>query len=116
MIWYTYMLGNDYDNKVSWHLHLGFPGGIVIKDPLPMQELQETWVLFLAWEEPLESGHGNSLQYSCLKNSMDRGTWQATAEGVTKESDTTEHTRKAHNTSITPHNSLSFFFWGCDNM
>ena len=23
-------------------------------------------------------GHGNSLQYSCLENSMDRGAWQAT--------------------------------------
>ena len=22
-------------------------------------------------------GHGNPLQYSCLKNPMDRGTWQA---------------------------------------
>ena len=23
-------------------------------------------------------GHGNPLQYSCLKNPMDRGAWQAT--------------------------------------
>ena len=29
-------------------------------------------------------GHGNPLQYSCLKNHMDRGTWQATVHGVTK--------------------------------
>ena len=29
-------------------------------------------------------GNGNPLQYSCLKNSMDRGTWQAIAHGVTK--------------------------------
>ena len=29
-------------------------------------------------------GHGNPLQYSCLENSMDRGTWQATVHGVTK--------------------------------
>ena len=29
-------------------------------------------------------GHGNPLQYSCLENSMDRGTWQATVWGVTK--------------------------------
>ena len=29
-------------------------------------------------------GHGNSLQYSCLKNSMDRGTWWATVHGVAK--------------------------------
>ena len=29
-------------------------------------------------------GHGNPLQYSCLKNSMDRGVWQATVHGVAK--------------------------------
>ena len=29
-------------------------------------------------------GQGNSFQYSCLKNPMDRGTWQATAHGVTR--------------------------------
>ena len=28
-------------------------------------------------------GNGNPLQYSCLKNPMDRGTWQATVHGVT---------------------------------
>ena len=33
--------------------------------------------------------HGNPLQYSCLENPMDRGAWQATLHGVTKESDTT---------------------------
>ena len=27
-------------------------------------------------------GHANSLQYSCLENSMDRGAWQATVHGV----------------------------------
>ena len=29
-------------------------------------------------------GNGNSLQYSCLENSMDRGAWQAIAYGVAK--------------------------------
>ena len=36
-------------------------------------------------------GNGNPLQYSCLENPMDRGTWWATVHGVAKESDTTEH-------------------------
>ena len=31
-----------------------------------------------------EGGHGNLLQYSCLENPMDRGTWQATVHKVTK--------------------------------
>ena len=34
-------------------------------------------------------GNGNPLQYSCLENPMDRGTWWAAVHGVTKESDTT---------------------------
>ena len=29
-------------------------------------------------------GNGYPLQYSCLKNSMDRGVWWATVQGVTK--------------------------------
>ena len=34
-------------------------------------------------------GHGNPLQYSCLENPMDRGTWRATVRGR-KELDKTE--------------------------
>ena len=34
-------------------------------------------------------GNGNPLQYSCLKNSMDRGAWRAIVHGVAKELDTT---------------------------
>ena len=38
-------------------------------------------------------GHGNPLQYSCLKGPMDRGVWRATVHIVT-ESDTTELTKR----------------------
>ena len=31
------------------------------------------------------AGYGNPLQYSCLENPMDRGAWQATVHGVTKQ-------------------------------
>ena len=29
-------------------------------------------------------GNGNPLQYSCLRNPMDRGAWRAAVHGVTK--------------------------------
>ena len=38
-----------------------------------MQETQETQVQSLGWEDPLDEGNGNPLQYPCLGNPMDRG-------------------------------------------
>ena len=35
-------------------------------------------------------GNGNTLQYSCLENSMDRGVWWATVSEDCKQSDTAE--------------------------
>ena len=35
-------------------------------------------------------GNGNTLQYSFLRNPMDRGAWRITVHGSHKESDTTE--------------------------
>ena len=29
-------------------------------------------------------GNGNTLQYSCLEDPMDRGAWQSTVHGVTR--------------------------------
>ena len=34
-------------------------------------------------------GNGNSLQYFCLENPMDRGAWWAIIHGVAEELDTT---------------------------
>ena len=36
------------------------------------------------WRRSCGVGNGNPLQCSCLENSMDRGTWQATFLGVSK--------------------------------
>ena len=49
--------------------------------------MQETWVRSLVGKIPGER-NGKPLQYSCLKNPMDRGSWRATVHGVT-ESDMT---------------------------
>ena len=40
-------------------------------------------------------GKGHPVQDSCLENSMDRGSWWATVQGVT-ESDTTERLTHTH--------------------
>ena len=37
------------------------------------------------WGRAPGGGHGNSLQYSCLENPMDRGAWWATVHKVTKD-------------------------------
>ena len=40
--------------------------------------------LILGSGRSLGGGNGNPLQYSCLGNAMDRGTWQPTVRGVAK--------------------------------
>ena len=35
----------------------------------------------LGWERSPGGGHGNSLQYSCLENPMDRGAWWVQSMG-----------------------------------
>ena len=46
----------------------------------------ETRVWSLDWEDPLEKGNGNPLQYSCLENPTDRDL-QAIVDGISKELD-----------------------------
>ena len=42
------------------------------------------------WENPLEKGMETHSSILAWRISMDRGAWQATVHGVTKELDTTE--------------------------
>ena len=41
-------------------------------------------------------GHGNSLQYSCLENALDRGVWWATVLGVAKSQPWLKHLSMHH--------------------
>ena len=50
----------------------------------------DMWVQSLSQKDPLEKENGNPLQYSCLRNAMDRGAWRTTVHGVANELDTTE--------------------------
>ena len=49
-----------------------------------MQETQEMGFDPWVGKSP-GGGNGNLLQYSCLENSMERGTWQAPVYGGHKE-------------------------------
>jgi len=70
----------------QFHSILGFPGGSVVKN-LPANA-GDTGSIPGLGRSPGE-GNGNSLQYSYLQNSMDRGAWWTTIHGVTKGSDMT---------------------------
>ena len=59
----------------------GFPGGSVVKNP-PANAGGENSIPGSG--RSLEERNGNSLQYSCLENSMDRGAWQAIVHGAAK--------------------------------
>ena len=62
---------------------------------LPVQETEEISARSQSGRSP-GGGHGNPLQYSCLKNPRDRGAWQATIHKVTEldTTDVTEHAGK----------------------
>ena len=46
--------------------------------------MQETWVQFLGWEDPLEKEMANHSSILAWKIPMDRGAWQATGPGGRK--------------------------------
>ena len=68
---------------------LGLPGGAVVKNlPASAGDAKDVSSIPGSGRPPGE-GNSNPLQYSCLGTPADRGTWQATVHGVTKESDMT---------------------------
>ena len=56
---------------------MGSPGSSMVRT---LPAMQVTWVQFLVREDAMEKGI-NSIQCSCLENSMDRGVWWATVLG-----------------------------------
>ena len=79
--WWTSLVAQTVKNPPA-----GFPGGLVVKNPLAMQEtwvqslsqedlleqhppaVCEIWVQSLGWEDPLEEGMATHSWYSCLEN------------------------------------------------
>ena len=62
----------------------GFPGGTRVKNPPANAGNTGDRGSITGSGRSLGVGNGNPPQYSCLDNSMDRGTWQVTVHGVVK--------------------------------
>ena len=62
-------------------VYWSFPGGRVVKN-MPANAGDAGFIIAL--RRAPGGGNGNSLQYSCLENPMDRGAWQTTVHGVAK--------------------------------
>ena len=70
----------DYQTPIK-PLPWGFPGGSDSKESACNAG---DWDSIPGSGRSPEEGNGNPLQYSCLENSMDRGAWRGTVDGVTK--------------------------------
>ena len=71
----------DLINFAGWHRQISFPGGSDSKESA--FNTVEPGLISGSGRSPGE-GNGNSLQYSCLENSIGRGVWWATVHGVAK--------------------------------
>ena len=70
----------SYSEFLSYYsLPQGFPYGPAVRICLP---IQETGVLSLDQEDPLEKEMTTHCQYFCLGNPMDRGAWRAIVHGL----------------------------------
>ena len=73
----------DYPLQHSW-------APLVAQTVKNLPATRETWVPSLGWEEPLEGGHSNPLQYPCLEYPYGQWSLAVLSSWGCKESDTTE--------------------------
>ena len=82
-------LSNYQVYNYSWiiyplYIYNGFPGGSGVKNtPANTGDSGDASLIPGLGRSP-GGGRDNSLQYSCQRNPMERGAWQATVHGVTK--------------------------------
>ena len=75
---------------------MGFPGGSASKESACNAGAKGEAGLISGLGRSPGGGNGNPLQYSCLENPMDGGTWQATVHKGCKELDMTKVTEHTH--------------------
>ena len=62
-----------------------------VKNLPATQETPGMWICSWSQEDPLGGGNGNSFQYSCLRNPMDKKSLEGYSPWSHKESDMPEH-------------------------
>ena len=78
-------MGRKFKREGGDRCILGFPGGSDGKESAwSVGDLGSIPALGRSPGGGNGNGNGNPLQYSCLGNPIDRGTWQATVHGVMK--------------------------------
>ena len=67
----------------QWYVYIvDFPCGSMVKNlPANARGIRDVGSIPGLGRSP-GGGHGKPLQYSCLENPMDRGTWKATVHGI----------------------------------
>ena len=80
---YFQLTSNKVFPKMQGYI-LGFPCGTVVKNLIVNAGYTRDVSLILGSGRSLGVGNGNPLQYSCPKNSMERGAWCSTVYRVTK--------------------------------
>ena len=74
----------DFPFTACPHMHVGFPGGAVVKNPpVNAGDTRDAGSIPGSGRSP-GGVHGNSLQHSCLERTMDKGAWRATVHDVTR--------------------------------
>ena len=71
-------------SDLVYYINLCFPGGSVVKNPPANTGDARDVGSVPGSARSLGEGNGNPLQYSCLGNTVDRETWQATVHEVTE--------------------------------
>jgi len=89
------------DTEQELYLHMQ-PQLLSLQPLLPFPKAPRRDTITLCWKYFYrgllkKEGNGNTLQYFCLENSMDRGAWQTVVHGVA-ELDTTEWLTDTHTT------------------
>ena len=75
---------SQYNFSFWWDLLRSlFDGSVVKNPPVNAGDARDAGSISGSGKSP-KKGNGNPLQYSCLKNSMERGAWWATVHAISK--------------------------------